>query len=398
MVQPSAQGTRAVIGQELREVPLEFVTVDSPVQTRAPFDPEHDPDDHALVESYRANLAAQPSAHPQKDPVVLAKVAGSQPAQFVIVSGHRRIAGLRFIKCPTCVAIIQQEASVEADILTLTENVRKNLAPIEQARALQRLREQHDLKKLKLTFEQVMARVGLAREYGYQLLDLLKLPAPLLQAVERGTIGAFTARALSDAGNAHAEALAEMASRCRWSREEAKKQVARMQAKQEDPRTAAAALGLDREAQSPDQDSVDIDGTNVRSTAAGVRARGARRRDRTHSLAPETVAAMISELFPDLDNRTARALSEVAVKRSADAATVKLAGLLVEAEGSPTESLDLAAEIAESPAGRRVAGMLDEWAALGELTLVGKFPVEALPLFTSLAKKVGGLRRVRKAG
>jgi hypothetical protein len=45
---------RPVIGEQYAEVSLEAVVDDSPLQTRAPFDPAHDEDDAALLESLRS--------------------------------------------------------------------------------------------------------------------------------------------------------------------------------------------------------------------------------------------------------------------------------------------------------------------------------------------------------
>src|SRR3990172_6009095 len=78
---------RPVIGEQYAEVRVEAIVQESPIQTRQPFDPEHDEDDQALVESLRSE--------PQREPVQLKELEGTCPPQYALLDGHRRVAALR---------------------------------------------------------------------------------------------------------------------------------------------------------------------------------------------------------------------------------------------------------------------------------------------------------------
>src|SRR3990172_8557304 len=183
-VPTSAQSSSAhsVIGQVLRDVGIEAVAADSPLQTRARFDPENDEDDRALVDSLRANLKQRPNTHPQEVPVKLAPIPGTDT--YVIVHGHRRVAALRCLGYPTVRAIIEEESALEADLACLTENVRKNLSPLEQARALARLRERHNLEEKGLTAQGIAKLVGMSDRYARMLQRLLETHPAVQDALE----------------------------------------------------------------------------------------------------------------------------------------------------------------------------------------------------------------------
>jgi ParB/RepB/Spo0J family partition protein len=133
---------RPVIGEQYAEVRLEAIAQDSPIQTRRPFDPEHDEDDGALVESLRSE--------PQREPVQLKELEGACPPQYAILDGHHRVAALRHLERESVKAIIKREGTLDCDLTTPTAHVRKNLSPLELAQAIQRLRERH-----KLTYEAI---------------------------------------------------------------------------------------------------------------------------------------------------------------------------------------------------------------------------------------------------
>ncbi|MDD7268150.1 MAG: ParB/RepB/Spo0J family partition protein [Lachnospiraceae bacterium] len=111
---------------------------------------------------------------------------------YEIIAGERRwraakIAGLKEIP----VLVRSYEAQEEMEI-SLIENIqRKNLNPIEEAAAYQRL-----LTEFSLTQEEVAARMSISRSAITNSLRLLKLDERVREIVERGEISAGHARSL----------------------------------------------------------------------------------------------------------------------------------------------------------------------------------------------------------
>jgi ParB/RepB/Spo0J family partition protein len=135
MAQASSQGQEAVAipvpGKQHVAIALSAIVERSRLQTRRAFDPERDAEDGALVESLRARG--------QDSPVLLEQLAGCVPAQYRLRDGHRRVDALRHLGCLRVEAVVVQEGTAESDLITLTANVRKNLSPMEWARAIQHL-------------------------------------------------------------------------------------------------------------------------------------------------------------------------------------------------------------------------------------------------------------------
>jgi ParB/RepB/Spo0J family partition protein len=225
-----AQAALPVIGEPYRSVKLGAIVRDSPLQLRAPFDPEHDEDDAALLESLASDG--------QRVPVLLVETPESQPPTFTILDGHRRIAALRQMGHETVKALIFNHESAEY-LITLTANVRKHLTPLQQARAISRLRERHGL-----TIEAIARRVGLSSRYITELRALLETDPAIQAALERGEIKAKTALALGQALREHQPRLAEIAAAHGLSEADARRLVARIQDTGETPEQAARVLGI----------------------------------------------------------------------------------------------------------------------------------------------------------
>jgi ParB family chromosome partitioning protein len=122
-------------------------------------------------------------------PVTVRKVA---PERYQLISGERRfraaqLAGLSEI--PAYVRLANDEAMLE---MALVENIqREELDPIEVAISFQRLTEE-----VKLTQEQLSAKVGKDRATISNYLRLLKLPPEVQLGLRQRVIGMGHARAL----------------------------------------------------------------------------------------------------------------------------------------------------------------------------------------------------------
>ena len=99
------QSSTPVIGEQYRAVKLSAVVGESPLQVRALFDPEHDDDDHALVDSLVSDG--------QRVPILLVEVPNSVPQEYTILDGHRRVAALRHLNRETAEAVIVRQETLE---------------------------------------------------------------------------------------------------------------------------------------------------------------------------------------------------------------------------------------------------------------------------------------------
>jgi ParB family chromosome partitioning protein len=141
---------------------------------------------------------------------------------FEIIAGERRWraaqrAGLREV--PIVVRDLSTQQAFEA---ALVENLqREDLNPIETARAFQRLIEEHGQ-----TPETIARRLGKDRSTIANSLRLLKLPGPVLERIEDGTLSEGHGRALLGAPTtAEMLRLAVAAAERGWSVRETERQV-----------------------------------------------------------------------------------------------------------------------------------------------------------------------------
>lgn len=116
-----------------------------------------------------------------------------QGGRYRIIAGERRARAAKRAGLSR-VPVLVKEAVDDAQslLLALVENVqRRDLTPIEEAEAFNQLREQFGL-----TQEDVATRVGKDRATVANAIRLLKLPAPVREAVDDGRLTAGHARAL----------------------------------------------------------------------------------------------------------------------------------------------------------------------------------------------------------
>lgn len=111
---------------------------------------------------------------------------------YILLAGERRwraamMAGVT--KVPALVKKVDEEKAAE---ISLIENLlREDLTPLEVANSLESLRQ-----RLSLTHEELAERIGLDRSTVTNFLRLLKLPAPIKEALHNGEINMGQAKAL----------------------------------------------------------------------------------------------------------------------------------------------------------------------------------------------------------
>jgi len=179
---PMENGTEGRLqhGQPLMYLPLERI-VPSPLQPRRHFDPEALED---LANAIRAQGIIEP--------LIVRAVPGANDGRFELIAGERRlraskIAGLAAV--PVIVRDLDDHATLE---MSLVENLlREDLNAVEEARAFVRLN-----REFKLTHEQIAAQIGKSRAYVTNMIRLMELPLPVIEAIGRGELTAGQARPL----------------------------------------------------------------------------------------------------------------------------------------------------------------------------------------------------------
>ena len=155
-------------------------------------------------------LAASIKAQGLIQPIVV-RAVGSQ--RFEIIAGERRwraaqLAGLHEV--PALVREVKDQAVVA---MALIENIqREELAPLEEALALQRL-----INEFKLTHQSAAEAIGRSRAAVSNLLRLLELPDEIKQLLEAHRLDMGHARALLTLDAKLALALARQAAERGWS-------------------------------------------------------------------------------------------------------------------------------------------------------------------------------------
>jgi len=167
-----------VIGDEemVVQVPVGKIDV-NPMQPRSDFD-------HESLE----NLTNSIKEHGIVQPLILASTDNG----YQVIAGERRLRAaklLEFDKVPAIIRDIKEQQKLE---LALVENIqRKDLNPIEEAVAYQRL-----IDEFSLTQEEVAKRVGKSRSVITNTLRLLTLPSEIQKALISGKINYSVARVI----------------------------------------------------------------------------------------------------------------------------------------------------------------------------------------------------------
>lgn len=361
-----------------RLVRLSAIVGESPMQMRAPFDPDADEQDRSLLESLASDG--------QRLPVLLLEQANSVPPAYTPLDGHRRIEALRRLKHEWVQAVIHSAGSLECDLITLTANVRKHLTPLEQARAIARLRERHAL-----TLEEIARRVGLSTRYLTELRALLETDPALQQALEQGHLRAKAALALGQAPRALQPRLAEIATGQLVTEADARRWVSRIVEHGESPEQAAKAVGLI--ATNASADSADATRQAPTPGAKPPSAAGTRVK-RNSGLSGDAAGALLDSTFVRLEPELRAGLATAATQHKASAAQLKLAALLALAGRAPAKALEDAGYAARHPSVRKLLPVVDTLGELLSLVRAQRYTSECVDLCAALAREFADLRQV----
>ncbi|HWS48781.1 MAG TPA: ParB/RepB/Spo0J family partition protein [Candidatus Methanoperedens sp.] len=154
----------------------------NPLQPRGIINPESVSE---LVESIKE--------HGILEPLIIAQT----PAGYQIIAGERRWRAARILKLPYVPAIIKKTSPQQMLEMAIVENVqRKDLNPIERAKAFLRLKEEFGLDT-----HAIAKKVSKSVPYVINVLKLLSLPDALKDGLLSGLISEGHARALSGIGD-----------------------------------------------------------------------------------------------------------------------------------------------------------------------------------------------------
>lgn len=127
------------------------------------------------------------------EPLIVAKT----PAGFQIIAGERRWRSARILKLTSVPAIIKETTPQQMLEMAIVENIqRKDLNPIERAKAFMRLKEEFGFNN-----NEIAKKMGKSVPYVINELKLLTLPDALKDGLLSNLITEGHARALSSIGD-----------------------------------------------------------------------------------------------------------------------------------------------------------------------------------------------------
>lgn len=163
-------------GEKIYEIPLDKID-------RYESQPRESFDDDALGE-----LADSIKEHGLLQPIIVS----AHGDRYRIVAGERRFRAAMLNKMLTIRAIVRSYDEKKTFEVALIENLqRENLNSIEEAKALNELKEKYGL-----TLDQISKTIGKNKTTISNSMRLLNLPAEIISEVESGRISAGHARAL----------------------------------------------------------------------------------------------------------------------------------------------------------------------------------------------------------
>ena len=162
--------------EDTLNIPVDDITP-NPSQPRTEFG---ESEFQELAQSVRRNGIIQP--------VIVRRVGDG----FELIAGERRWRAAKTAGLPTVPGLVRDVDSAAAFELSIIENIqRKDLSPIEKAKAYKRL-----IETFELTQESAAQRLGISRSAMANVIRLLELPGEIQDAVSRGTITMGHARAI----------------------------------------------------------------------------------------------------------------------------------------------------------------------------------------------------------
>jgi ParB family chromosome partitioning protein len=175
--EPAAGDASAGQPAGLKEVPVEKIS-------RSRYQPRRDFDEEALAE-----LAASIKAQGLMQPVVVRPRPGGT---FELIAGERRWRAAQLAGMTHVPVVVKDASDEQASAMALIENIqREDLNPLEEAMALDRLREEFEL-----TQQQIADTVGKSRVAVANLLRLLNLSPRVRDMLANGDLEMGHARAM----------------------------------------------------------------------------------------------------------------------------------------------------------------------------------------------------------
>ena len=228
---------------DLTEVPIDQVV-------RGRYQPRQEFSQESLEE-----LAASIRAQGIMQPIVLRLRA---QGGYELVAGERRWRAAQLAGLTTIPAVVKSVSDEQASAMALIENIqREDLNPLEEAAALQRLKEEFSL-----TQQQVADAVGKSRVAVTNLLRLLNLSPAARQLLLKGAIEMGHARALLSLDSAAQERVANQVAERQLSVRQTESLV--RQLLKGPPKTRPAAPGKDPDTRRLEQEMTERVGAPVR--------------------------------------------------------------------------------------------------------------------------------------
>jgi hypothetical protein len=245
-----------------------------------------------------------------------------------------------------------------------------------------------------LNLDQIAQKTGIGRRWLTELAALMRADPVLQSEAEKGKLTAEVAFTLSRAPREHQPQLARIAAAAELKAPTARRLVERVVTCGESPDSAALAMGINSDRSNG---SVEPDGEKntsmsraqeINSTPTSKRAKGKRL---PVNVTPQSAAAIMADLFPEVDPETSTTLVDVASRQSTSVEALKLAGLLVLSGESPETAIRNAQSEAGTPVGRKILLILetigDVYVQRGHLSAVQGL------MLAGLAQKMNSLRR-----
>jgi len=178
---PVPRSTAGYEREEIVAVPLSSIAA-NPYQPRRAFD---EVALQELADSFKSQGVIQP---------ILVRRLGD--GQFQLIAGERRLRAAKLVGFDKISAIVREASDAESMEIALIENLqRKDLNPVEAAKAYQRL-----MTEFELTQEELSARVGKQRSSIANTVRLLSLPAEVQTWIEEEHLSLGHAKVLLGLG------------------------------------------------------------------------------------------------------------------------------------------------------------------------------------------------------
>lgn len=195
---------------ELHNLPVQYI-VPGQYQPRRHWNEEALDE---LAESIKAQGLIQP---------IVVRAIGNK--QYELIAGERRWRAAQKAGLSTLPALVREVDEKSVPAMALVENIqRRDLTPLEEADALQRLIDDFDL-----THQQAAEAVGRSRAAVSNLLRLLDLPESIRKLLDEGKLDMGHARSLLTLPESLAVPLARQASLMGWSVRELEQAARRAQ-------------------------------------------------------------------------------------------------------------------------------------------------------------------------